>query len=158
MAQAETESAGAGWREPVSAPRTAAALVAAWLVPGAGHMVLGRVRRGILFAVIVLGSFTLGVAHDGWFALETEREPLLSSLRVVANLGIGPLDVVARTRVYGSPVYRVPRVGGQDLDRAFRERLKSPVSNYGTAYLWTAGLMNLLLLLDVWDIARGRKG
>jgi hypothetical protein len=28
---------------------------------------------------------------------------------------------------------------------------------YGTAFLLTAGLMNLLLVLDVWDIVRGKK-
>ncbi len=40
----------------------------------------------------------------------------------------------------------------------FRERARSGVSIYGTAYLWTAGLMNLLLLFDVWDIGRKRGG
>ena len=39
----------------------------------------------------------------------------------------------------------------------FRDRQRSPVSAYGTAYLWSAGLMNLLLLMDVWDIANRRK-
>jgi len=29
--------------------------------------------------------------------------------------------------------------------------------DYGTAFLVTAGLMNLLLVLDVWDIMAGRK-
>ena len=28
---------------------------------------------------------------------------------------------------------------------------------YGTAFLLTAGLMNLLLVLDAWDIVRGKK-
>ena len=28
---------------------------------------------------------------------------------------------------------------------------------YGTAFLLTAGLMNLLLVLDAWDIALGKK-
>ena len=41
--------------------------------------------------------------------------------------------------------------------KIFRERTRSPLSIYGTAYLWTAGLMNLLLLFDVWDIGMGRK-
>ena len=33
----------------------------------------------------------------------------------------------------------------------------SPTYEYGCAYLLTAGLMNLLLMLDSWDIASGRK-
>ena len=42
-------------------------------------------------------------------------------------------------------------------DCAISTRQRSATSIYGTAYLWTAGLMNLLLLLDIWDIAVGRK-
>ena len=33
----------------------------------------------------------------------------------------------------------------------------APGYEYGTAFLLTAGLMNLLLVLDAWDIARGKK-
>ncbi len=33
----------------------------------------------------------------------------------------------------------------------------APGYEYGTAFLLTAGLMNWLLVLDVLDIARGRK-
>jgi hypothetical protein len=137
------------------------ALLFAWLVPGCGHISLGRARRGVVFGILVLGSFGLGLAHDGRLALQNDREPFLSSLQVLANLGVGPADALARIRVYGAPAYRLP----PGLDdpvadvrlRTLRERARSPVSAYGTAYLWTAGLMNLLLLFDVWDIARGRK-
>jgi hypothetical protein len=33
----------------------------------------------------------------------------------------------------------------------------SPTYEYGSAFLLTAGLMNLLLVLDTWDIAQGFK-
>ena len=33
----------------------------------------------------------------------------------------------------------------------------STTYEYGCAYLLTAGLMNLLLVLDTWDIATGKK-
>ena len=46
--------------------------------------------------------------------------------------------------------------GSIEAAEALRERARSGVSIYGTAYLWTAGLMNLLLLFDVWDIGRRR--
>ena len=35
--------------------------------------------------------------------------------------------------------------------------LVSPGFEYGSAFILTAGLMNLLLVLDAWDHARGRK-
>ena len=79
---------------------------------------------------------------------------------MIANAGVGPADVVARVRVYGGADYRLPEPTDpsfQKLEDTFRDRQRSAVAAYGTAYLWTAGLMNLLLLLDVWDIATGRK-
>ncbi len=41
--------------------------------------------------------------------------------------------------------------GGCDEERDY------PEEGDGTAYLWTAGLMNLLLLFDIWDIGRRKK-
>jgi hypothetical protein len=144
----------------VSSGRAVAAVVAGWLVPGAGHAVLGRFRRALFFFLLVGASFTLGVAHDGRLALYSSKESFLTGLQVVANAGIGPADVFARMSVYGGAAYRLPDQSDpsfESLENTFRDRQRSAVSAYGTAYLWTAGLMNLLLLLDVWDIAKGRK-
>jgi len=135
--------------------RTLTAIVAAWLVPGLGHVVLGRTRRGLAFAALILGSFGLGLAHDGQLALHNPEKPFLTAMQVLANVGVGPLDTVARVVRYGEPAYRL----GTSRERlaVLREGIRSPLANYGTAYLWTAGLMNLLLLFDVWDIGRSRK-
>lgn len=142
-------------------PRTLLAIAAAWVLPGLGHILLGRVRRGLLFAGILLGCYGLGLAHDGRLALRDERQPFLSSLQVIANIGIGPADGVARLYVYGALVYSLPKGirGGveNEYSRIFRQRTRSALAIYGTAYLWTAGLMNLLLLFDVWDIGMARK-
>ena len=144
----------------VSPGRTAAALVAGWLVPGAGHAVLGRFGRAAVFFVLIMGSFGLGLAHDGRLALYSPREGFLTGLQLVANIGVGPGDVLARMAVYGEPAYTVPDTSAPSYSariEKFRERQRSAVSAYGTAYLWSAGLMNLLLLMDVWDIAKRRK-
>ena len=136
------------------------AVFVAWLVPGLGHVMLGRVRRGLLFGSLLAGTFALGLAHDGRLALRDQNQPFLTSLQVVANVGIGPADLLARLYVYREVVYRLPvaKLGSdQEPTRTYRERTRSALSIYGTAYLWTAGLMNLLLLFDVWDIGRGRK-
>jgi hypothetical protein len=144
-----------------SPARLALAIVSAWLVPGLGHLLLGRVGRGLLFAAIVLGSFALGMAHEGRVALCDDRQPFLSALQVVANAGVGPADLFARIRVYGAPAYALPKDHSDpaydDRVRILRARTRSKLSIYGTAYLWTAGLMNLLLLFDVWDIGRARR-
>src|SRR5262245_43176549 len=144
---------------PVEVPpqRIAAALVAGWVVPGAGHAMLGRLRRGILFFVLIMGSFGLGLAHDGRLALYSPREGFLTGLQLVANVGVGPADLFARMGVYGEAAYSVPDPSAPNYRQrieTFRDRQRSAVSAYGTAYLWSAGLMNLLLLMDVWDIAK----
>ena len=152
-ADAQSASAPAA----ASAQRTALALVAGWFVPGLGHVVLGRVRRGVLFGAIILGSFAFGMAHEGRHAQRDDRQPVLSMLQFVANAGDGVGDLIARFAVYGSPVYALPRDPSDpryvERIRTLRDRSRSLLSNYGTAYLWTAGLMNLLLLFDVRDIA-----
>ena len=142
-------------------PPTLLAVLAGWFVPGLGHVVLGRLRRGLLFGALIFGAYGLGMAHDGRLALRDERQPFLSALQVAANVGIGPMDLISRFYVYGALVYSLPKgiQGGAEnkYSRIFRERTRSSLSIYGTAYLWTAGLMNLLLLFDVWDIGNARK-
>lgn len=138
--------------------RTLAAVFVGWLVPGLGYVALGRVRRGIFFGVLLWASFGFGLAHDARLSLRDDKQPLLTGLQVVANLGMGPVDPLVRWFVYDEVCYSMS--GGADpITRieTFRQRERSPLSIYGTAYVWTAGLMNLLLLFDVWDIGRGRR-
>lgn len=141
--------------------RSLIAVGAGWVVPGLGHVLLGRRRRGLLFAALVLGSFALGMAHDGRLALWNSKQWILTSMQVIANVGVGPADAIARLSVYGELAYSMPETYAGTAEpkrtKIFRSRERSPSSIYGTAYLWTAGLMNLLLLFDVWDIGMGRK-
>jgi hypothetical protein len=154
----------AGGREAIPAAAVGfglLAVAAGWVLPGLGHVLVGRAKRGLLFALIILGSFALGLVHQGRLALWDHKQPFLSSLQVLANAGVGPADLVARWAVYGGPVYEMEdgsSYGGvTDRSDIFRNRESSALSPYGTAYLWTAGLMNLMLLFEVWDIATGRK-
>jgi TM2 domain-containing membrane protein YozV len=39
--------------------------VSAWLVPGLGHLMLGRTRRALTFFVVVTGMFALGLYLKG---------------------------------------------------------------------------------------------
>jgi len=156
----ETRPLAGGAVVDVSLGRTLLALIAGWLLPGAGHAILGRVRRAGLFFLLILGSFGIGLAEDGRLALYSPRDGFLTGLQLVANVGVGPADALARIKVYGQAAYRLPDQSDPahaPLIETFRERQRSAVSAYGTAFLWSAGLMNLLLLLDVWDIAKRRK-
>jgi len=162
MAGQRAQSGAAAAQRAAQTRRTLTAVAAGWLLPGLGHILLGRLRRGLLFGALVWSCFGLGLAHDGRLALRDPRQPFLSGLQVVANLGVGPADLLARLAVYGRAAYAMPNPGHTDgsdgREDIFRDRARSGVSIYGTAYLWTAGLMNLLLLFDVWDVGRKRRG
>ena len=135
-----------------------------WLVPGAGHLLLGRRRRAAVFFVLVALSATLGVVFAGNLAVADPRAPVLTRLQVAADLALGPAEPILRTALYGAPVYSRYGIESGRLSREARAALEKRErrffrrwSQYGTVYLLAACLMNLLVILDAWDIAIGRK-
>lgn len=115
------------------------AMALAWAVPGLGHFYLGRRRTAAAFLFLVTATFLLGLSFQGrLYSIEREQ----------------PLTILATFAVYGAGLLNV-------ASRAFSENpagaILAPTYEYGCAYLLTAGLMNLLLILDAHDIARGRK-
>ena len=120
-------------------PRAYLAAALALLFPGLGHLYLGKRRDAALFAVIVTICFALGLSFEGRLYTVESGQPL-TILATFAVSGAGLLSLAARL-LSSNP-------GGTVL---------APTYEYGCAYLLTAGLMNLLLMLDAWDIATGRK-
>lgn len=51
-----------------------AALVLAWLIPGAGHIYAGRVKRGIIIFVMIAAMFWGGVAMGGVMTVDKETQ------------------------------------------------------------------------------------
>jgi TM2 domain-containing membrane protein YozV len=115
------------------------AMALAWAVPGLGHFYLGRRRSGVAFLLIVSAAFLAGLSFQGRLYTIEAGQPL-TILATFALYGAGLLNIAARA-LSENPV-------GMIL---------APTYEYGCAYLLTAGLMNLLLILDAHDIARGRK-
>lgn len=113
-------------------------LVIAWLIPGAGHYLLGKRVRAVIFLLLVLASIAVGYSLGGNLHRILPNEPL-TILATIGAMGMGIPYFILR--------YPVGYSG--DVIAATYE--------YGTAFLLTAGLMNLLLILDVMDIARGKK-
>lgn len=118
--------------------RTIGYLVAAWLVPGGGHFLLGDRRRAAGFCALLLVTFGLGAWLEGalYWDLRSGSGPLVM-LASLANLGAGlPFLILQFFADYGGN----PRA-------AFFE--------HGTAFFITAGLFNVVLLLNVWDLLHG---
>lgn len=124
---------------PGGARRPLLAAAMAWVFPGLGHFYLGRRKTAALFALIVTACFVLGLSYEGrLYTIESGQ----------------PLTVLATFAVYGAGLLNV---GARMLSDNPGGTVLAPTYEYGCAFLLTAGLMNLLLMLDAWDIAAGKK-
>ena len=128
-------------RKPVGSTETSPAIlvcVLAWLVPGAGHLWLGRRQKGIVFLLALPLMFLVGLWAEGQVFTFELSQPLVA-LAALADLGIGLLYVIVRVLGAG---------GGQVVAVTYE---------YGNAFLVVAGLLNMLVVADAYDIALGRK-
>jgi hypothetical protein len=119
--------------------RAVTAMLLALLVPGAGHFMLGRRGLASAFFAIVAFLFVLGLTIDGaLYTFADAQGALLSLLATIGSMGSGSLYFLARA------------LGPHGT-------ISSPTFEYGRMFTLSAGLMNLLLVLDCYDIALGRK-
>lgn len=113
----------------------------AWAVPGAGHLGLGKVVRGLLLGGAVWIMFACGMLLRGHlFGLFNSTTGLLSYVFGLFNLGTGLLYLLCRA-----------------LEIGVTEQARYATSEYGNVFLMVAGLLNYLLALDAFDIRAGRK-
>lgn len=112
--------------------------VLAWAVPGLGHLWLGRRRKGIIFLVALVSMFACGLWLKGRLFPFQLAEPLVT-LMAFADIGMGL-------------PYFIAKLLGVD-----RGTVVAITYDYGNAYIIVAGLLNMLVVLDAFDIAQGRK-
>jgi hypothetical protein len=111
---------------------------AAWLVPGAGHLWQGRLQKGLTFLITLPLMFATGLWLEGRIFPFQPTEPLVA-LAAIADIGIGVPYFIAKALGAG---------GG---------RVVALTYEYGNAFIIVAGLLNMLVVLDAFDIAQGRK-
>ncbi len=120
--------------------KVALVCIAAYVVPGAGHALLGRWGRALLLFLAIMGMFTAGLFLFGGRLYTFNPEEPLSIFPLIANLGLGSIYALCA------------------LTRAGLEaRPELTTYEYGNAFLLVAGLLNYLAVLDAFDIAIGRK-
>ena len=112
--------------------------LAAWGIPGAGHLWLGRRQKALVFMAALPLMFAIGLLLHGRIFPFEFSEPLVG-LAAVADLGLGIPWLLAR----------LLQAGGGTVTAATYE--------YGNCFLIVAGLLNFLVILDAYDIAVGRK-
>ena len=107
------------------------------LLPGLGHLWLGR-RKGLIFLAVLPTMFALGLFLEGRIFPIEFSQPLVA-LAALANTGIGLPYILARTMGYGA---------GNVIAVTYE---------YGNTFLIVAGLLNALVVIDAFDISMGRK-
>ena len=125
---------------PISAWLPAVAL--AWLVPGGGHMLLKRQGRAALLMASVTPMFLFGLFMRG--SMFTPQSGDLLTILInyggfVGDMASGILYLLATWMGYNQP------------------DIAGHVYDYGTKFLVSAGLLNVLAMVDVYEIAAGKK-
>ena len=111
---------------------------AGWLVPGLGHVLMKMWGRAAACFLTVGILVILGTAMRG-NVFSSSGSDAFDSLGYLADLGTGAFYFVARSLETKGP--DVSHAGG----------------DYGTRFLATAGVLNLLAALHAYEAARGRK-
>jgi hypothetical protein len=117
---------------------TMIAPVAAWLVPGLGHIIQKRYIRGVLLMAAIFTMFFAGLGMQGK-VYSFNTGDLLDILGFVGDVGVGALYFLAKIMDWG--------IG--NIHRA--------VADYGTKYIVVAGLLNIVAIVDAYHIAIGKK-
>jgi hypothetical protein len=118
------------------------AVALGWLVPGGGHFLLKRTGRGALLLASIAAMFLCGLMMQG--AMFTPQNGDLLTTLINTGGFIGDLCsgiLFLASQWFG---YNQPDMAGH-------------VHDYGTKFLVTAGLLNLLAMVDAYEIAAGRK-
>jgi hypothetical protein len=114
------------------------ALIAGWLIPGAGHFLLRRWVRGLLILASIISMFVLGIMMQGKLYGPSGAD-LLDMLGFLGDLGAGLLYFIGHVLGLG----QVP--------------VQVVTADYGAKFIVVAGLLNLIAAVDAHSIASGRK-
>lgn len=112
--------------------------LAAWLVPGMGHLLLGRRGRALVFLIVVGGLAMTGYMLRGNVFPPGSSDPF-GKLGFLADAGAGVFYYLSRFF----------EAAGADVSRA--------AGDYGTRFIASAGVVNLISAFDAYEIASGRR-
>lgn len=114
----------------------------AWLVPGGGHFLLKRRGRAALLFASVAVMFLLGLMMRGAMFQPQTGDVLTTIIYCGGFLGDLASGLFYFLTVWLG--YNQPDMAGHAHD-------------YGTKFLVAAGLLNVLAMVDAYEIAKGEK-
>jgi hypothetical protein len=113
-------------------------LVAGWLIPGLGHLLLGKWIRALLLFLSIAGMFLIGLGLQGKI-YQPGTGDILDILGFAAQLGLGLLCGLAHWIGWGA------------------SSAVNTLADYGTKFIVIAGLLNYIAAVDAHSLANGRK-
>ncbi|HEY5382622.1 MAG TPA: DUF6677 family protein [Acidobacteriaceae bacterium] len=116
----------------------ALALLLGWLIPGAGHLLLGKWVRALLLFISIFGMYLIGLALLGKIYSPNTGD-ILDILGFAGQLGLGLLFAFAHWFGWGAT------------------SAVNTLADYGTKFLVVGGLLNLIAAVDAHSLANGRK-
>jgi hypothetical protein len=119
-------------------PKTVVACIAGALVPGLGHAILQKWDRAVVFLASIASMFAVGVYLQGRL-FGPDFTDLFTTLKFIADAGSGLLYWFGWLRGMGA---------GEPSAYTY---------DFGNVFIYVAGLLNLLVIVDAFDIAMGRK-
>jgi hypothetical protein len=133
VSEAVKHEAGAG-----SSVLGISAAVAGWAIPGLGHLLLRQWSKALVYFLCVGGLACAGLAMRGG-VFGGNSSDMFDRLGFFADLGTGGFYFLAHTI----------QSAGPDVAHAS--------GDYGTRMFATAGMLNLLTVLEAYEIGRGRR-
>lgn len=114
-----------------------------WIVPGAGHLLLGRRMRGAIIFATVLLCFLVGLLMRGpLFEVGAAGDVLSRLIQWGGHVGDMASGILYFVAVW---------LGYAPLDRA------GHTADYGSKFIVAAGLLNILAVVDAYEIAVREK-
>jgi Family of unknown function (DUF6677) len=121
------------------------AVVAGWLIPGGGHLLLKKKGRAAMILACVVLMFLFGLAMRGaMFTLSIPPGTDLLTKLITYGGWVGDL-------ANGMLYFLATWFGYSQVDVA------GHVHDYGTKFMVSAGLLNILSMVDAYEIAIGKK-
>jgi hypothetical protein len=114
------------------------AAVAGWAIPGLGHLLLRQWSKAVVYFLCVGGLACAGLAMRGG-VFGGNPADMFDRLGFFADLGTGGFYFLAH----------MIQTAGPDIAHAS--------GDYGTRMFATAGMLNLLTVLEAYEIGRRRK-
>ncbi|HEY1801823.1 MAG TPA: DUF6677 family protein [Terriglobales bacterium] len=109
-----------------------------WLIPGGGHLIQKRWIRGFLLLASVFIMFILGLLMQG-HVYKPNGGDILGILGFIGDLGGGGLYIVSLAKDLGQGA------------------IAHASADYGTKFMFVAGLLNFISVADAYHISIGKK-